>query len=104
MSEDNRGVSGGSGGDGNPTKDEYRLIDGTFSVTGNQVELVSRPALPPAPPKPCLISLLATDIMQLKGSVNLHGMGGINVTTGPPPLPPMDANTEGVLMQCGEIQ
>lgn len=105
MSEDNREFGGGSGGNGsNPTKDEFRLIDGIFSVTANQVELMSRPALPPAPSKPCLISLLATDITQLKGSVNLHGLGGINVTTGPPPLPPMDADTEGVLMQCGEIQ
>ena len=104
MSEDNPSFGGGSGGDGENTKDEFRFIDGTFSVTANQVELASRAPLPPAPPKPCLISLLASDILQMKGSVNLHGMGGINMTSGPPPLPPMDADTEGLLLQCGEIQ
>src|SRR5271169_4428041 len=103
MSEDNPNFGGGSGGDGVSTKDDFRLIDGTFSVTANQVELVSRAPIPPAPPKPCLISLLASDILELKGSVNLHGMGGINMTSGPPPLPPTDADTEGLLLQCGEL-
>jgi len=104
MSEDTGNFGGGSGGNGQDTKDDSRFIDGVYSITANQVEFMSRAALPPASPKPCLISLLASDIMQLKGSVNLHGMGGVNLTTGPPPLPPMDADTEGVLMQCGEIQ
>jgi hypothetical protein len=104
MSEDSAIFGGGSGGDGENTKDEFRFIDGTFSATANQVELVSRAPLPPAPPKPCLISILAADIMELKGSVNVHGMGGVNITSGPPPLPPMDADTEGMLLQCGEIQ
>jgi len=95
---------GGSGGGGGSAKDDSSFLDGVYSVTANQVELMSRAPLPPAAGKPCLISLLASDITQLKGSVNLHGMAGINLTTGPPPLPPMDADTEGVLMQCGEIQ
>jgi len=107
MTEQDPKFGGGSGGDGNPTKDEVRHIDGTFSLTGNQVELVARPSLPPAPPKDTIISLLAVDMEEQKGSVNLHAFANLNLTAGPPPLPQMDQDAGGfgaITIQCSELQ
>jgi hypothetical protein len=104
MSQDKSGFGGGSGG-GDDKKDEARFFDGSYTVTANQVEFVSRPALPPAPPDSCVITLLASDITQLKGNVNVRGLGGVRITAGPPPLPETgSSSTQGVEIEVGEIQ
>jgi hypothetical protein len=104
MSQDNNNFGGGSGG-GDDKKDEARFFDGNYTITANQVEFVSRPALPPAPPDPCTITLLASDVTQLNGTVNLRGMGGVRITAGPPPLPATgSSSTQGVEIEVGEIQ
>jgi hypothetical protein len=104
MSEDNSDFGGGSGG-GDNKRDEARTFDGSYTIVANQMEFVSRPALPPAPPDPCAITLLSSDITELKGNVNLRGMGGVRITAGPPPLPETGSDsTQGVEIEVGEIQ
>jgi hypothetical protein len=104
MSENNSDFGGGSGG-GDNKRDEARTFDGSYTIVANQMEFVSRPALPPAPPDPCAITLLSSDITELKGNVNLRGMGGVRITAGPPPLPETGSDsTQGVEIEVGEIQ
>jgi len=104
MSHDNGNFGGGSGG-GDDKQDNNRFFDGTYAVTANQLQLTSRAALPPAAPDPCAITLLASDITELKGNVNLRGMGGVRITAGPPPLPATGSDsTQGVEIEVGEIQ
>jgi hypothetical protein len=104
MSQDKSERGGGSGG-GDTQRDESRAFDGTYSVTANQLEFTSRPSLPPGIPTPCAITLLASDIANLNGNVNLHGMGGVRITAGPPPLPGTDSSsTQGVEIEVGELQ
>lgn len=104
MSEDEKKLGGGSGG-GDDKKDEARFFDGSYTVTANRVEFVSRAAIPPAPPDPCAITLLASDVTELKGNVNLRGLGGVRITAGPPPLPETSSDsTQGVEIEVGEIQ
>ncbi|HVP48618.1 MAG TPA: hypothetical protein VMT32_18620 [Bryobacteraceae bacterium] len=104
MSEDKRDFGGGSGG-GTNTRDESRAFDGTYSVTANQIEFTSRAALPPALPDPCAVTILASDLTQMNGNVNLRGLGGVRITAGPPPLPETGSNsTQGVEIEVGEIQ
>lgn len=104
MSQDESDFGAGSGGGGKDTQDQSRFFDGTYSVTANQVEFISRAPLPPAAPNACTITLLASDLMELKGNVNLHGLGGVRITAGPPPLPPTSQDTQGVEIEVGEIQ
>ena len=103
MSQDQDNFGGGSGG-GEDKQDNNRFIDGTYAITANQVQFTSRAAIPPAVPDPCEITLLSSDIMQLKGNVNLRGMGGVRITAGPPPLPATSGETQGVEIEVGEIQ
>jgi hypothetical protein len=103
MSQDKSDLGGGSGG-GQDTKEESRYLDGAYSLTANQVEFVSRAAIPPATPGPCTITMLASDITQLKGNINLRGLGGVRITAGPPPLPATAADSEGVEIEVGELQ
>jgi hypothetical protein len=104
MSKDKSDFGGGSGG-GTGANDETRFFDGTYSVTANQVEFTSRAALPPGIPSPCAVTLLASDITQLKGNINLRGMGGVRITAGPPPLPETGSeSTQGVEIEVGELQ
>lgn len=94
----------GSGG-GEDKNDQSRSFDGSYTVVANQVEFISRTPIPPAPPDPCQITMLASDITQLNGTVNLRGMGGVRITAGPPPLPPtVTGSTQGVEIEVGELQ
>jgi hypothetical protein len=114
MSEDESSFGGGSGGGataGIPSgalddkQDNNRFFDGTYSVTANQLQLTSRAALPPASPDPCAITLLASDITEMNGNINLRGMGGVRITAGPPPLPATGStSTQGVEIEVGEMQ
>jgi hypothetical protein len=95
---------GGSGG-GTDTRDEARFFDGTFSVIASSVHFTSRTALPPVPPGPCAITLLSSDITEMLGTVNLRGMAGVRITSGPPPLPAtVSDSTNGIEIEAGELQ
>ena len=104
MSQDNGNFGGGSGG-GDDKKTEARFFDGNYSVAANQVEILSRPPIPPASPDPCSITLMASSIMDMSGNVNLRGLAGVRITAGPPPLPATGSDsTQGVEIEVGEIQ
>jgi hypothetical protein len=93
----------GSGG-GEETTDHVHSFDGTYSLSANQVELLSRPPLPPAPPGPSVITILA-DGFGTDGKVNVNGSQGVRITAGPPSLPPTGSgSTNGVEVVVGEIQ
>lgn len=103
MTEDQRAPGGGSGG-GDDRRDEARTFDGSYTVVANQLEFVSRTPIPPTSPDSCEITLLSSDITEMKGNVNLRGMGGVRITAGPPPLPATNGDTQGVEIEVGEIQ
>jgi hypothetical protein len=65
MAENNKVVGGGSGGSPDVSanaKDHAEVFDGAFKISAQAVGLLSRLPLPPAPPGPNVISLLATDL------------------------------------------
>ena len=85
-------------------RDSVHAIDGTYVVSANQVEILSRPPLPPIPPGPSVITLMAAGIMP-NGQVNVRGSQGVRITTGPPLLPPTESDsTNGVEIVVGEVQ
>jgi hypothetical protein len=94
-------MGAGSGG-GPDSGDQNMMVDGTYMIAANQVELVSRPPLPPAIPGPNIISILAAG-MGMDGLVNVRGSQGVRVTAGPPPLlAAADSSTNGVEILVGE--
>jgi hypothetical protein len=104
MASANSPVSGGTGG-GPATGDHSKSVDGTFSVAANQVNLLTRPPLPPSIPGPNLISILAAGNETTDGLVNVGGSQGVRVTAGPPQLPPTGSkSTNGVEIEVGETQ
>lgn len=104
MTQDQRALGGGSGG-GDDRRDEARTFDGSYTVVANQLEFVSRAPVPPTSSDSCEITLLSSDITEMKGTVNLRGMGGVRITAGPPPLPATSSDsTQGVEIEVGEIQ
>jgi hypothetical protein len=73
-----------------------------YMVAANQVQLVSRPPMPPAAPGPNVISILATG-MGMDGLMNVRGSQGVRVTAGPPPLlETASDSTQGVEIVIGE--
>jgi hypothetical protein len=103
MVPDDENKGGGSGG-GPDDGSHYQSFDGAYGVVANQVELVSRPALPPNIPAPCLITLFASG-MGTDGRVEVRGSQGVRITAGPPPLPPTSSDsTDGVEVVVGEAQ
>jgi hypothetical protein len=104
MSQDKNGFGGGSGG-GDDKKDESRVFDGSYTIAANQLEFISRPPAPPAPPDSCTITLLSSDSEELTGNVNIRGLAGVRITAGPPPLPETaSTSTQGVEIEVGEMQ
>lgn len=100
MNQDGETIGGGSGGG----KDHSQTFDGKFAVAANQVELLSRPPMPPDVPGPNVITLLAAG-MGMDGKVDVRGSQGVRVTAGPPPLPPTSSDaTNGVEIIVGELQ
>ncbi len=96
--------NGGGTGGGPETMDHTQFFDGRFAISANQVELLSRPPDPPAPPGPNLITVLAAGL-GMDGKVNVRGSQGVRITAGPPPLPPTASDsTNGVEIMVGEIQ
>jgi hypothetical protein len=95
---------GGSGG-GPDTQTHYHAYDGPYSIAANQVEFLSRDPLPPASASDCTISMVASSITTLKGSVNLRGMAGVRLTSGPPvALDTISDSTDGIELQAHELQ
>lgn len=104
MSHDKSCPGGGSGG-GKDTQDHTHSYDGVWGVKANQIEFLTVAPIPPAEPSDCKITLLASNILDLSGNVNLHGMAGVRITAGPPPLPETSTgSTQGVEIEVGEIQ
>lgn len=104
MASENRNLGGGTGG-GPEATDHSQSFDGTFSIAANQVELLTRPPMPPTAPSPELITLLATDLTGLDGKVDVRGAKGVRITAGPPMLPPAASDsTNGVEIVVGETQ
>jgi len=96
-------LGGGMGG-GPDTANHVESVNGAYSITANQVELLCRPPLPPAIPGPSVITLLAAG-MGTDGTVNVRGSQGVRITAGPPLLPPTASDsTNGVEMIVGETQ
>ena len=95
-------LGAGSGG-GPDTMDHTHSVDGTYSISADQLELLSRPSIPPSP-GPNVITILAAG-MGTDGLVNVRGSQGVRITSGPPLLPPTSSNsTNGVEVIASEAQ
>ena len=103
MDTEKKSLSAGSGGGPNTT-DHIHTFDGTYSLSANSLELLSRPPLPPAPPGPFMINIVSSG-MGTDGSVNVRGSQGVRITAGPPPLPATSSDsTNGAEIMVGEMQ
>jgi hypothetical protein len=103
MVPDREQLGGGSGG-GPDSPDHAENINGAYCITANQVNLMSRPPLPPAVPGPSLVSILAAGIGN-DGLVSVRGNQGVRVTAGMPMpglLPTESTSTNGVEIVIGE--
>jgi hypothetical protein len=105
MTECEESYGGGTGG--GPESDggsHLHTVDGVYRLHANQVELLSRPSLPPASPAPCVITVLASG-EGMDGRVDVRGVQGVRITTGLPPLPPTSSDsTNGVEIVVSEDQ
>jgi hypothetical protein len=103
-------IVGGSGGSPDASanaKDHSETFDGAFTVSAQAVAFMSRPPLPPAPPGPNVISLLATDLLGMgaDGTVEVKGAKGVRLTAGPPTLVAAHSDsTNGLEIAVGEVQ
>ena len=96
-------LGAGSGG-GPDTLDHTHSFDGSYSISASQLELLSRPSVPPSSSGPNVITLLATG-MGTDGLVNIRGSQGVRITSGPPLLPPTASDaTNGVELIASEAQ
>jgi hypothetical protein len=110
MGTNDKVIGGGSGGSPDVSanaKDHTECFDGAFKISAQAVALLSRPPVPPAPPGPNVISLLATDLLGTgeDGTVEVKGAKGVRITAGPPALVAAHSDsTNGVEIAVGEIQ
>jgi hypothetical protein len=101
MISDHEERGGGSGGGSG--YNHAQSIDGMYSVSANQVELFTRPPMPPAVPGPSVIRLLAAG-KGIDGQVYVRGTQGVRITAGPPPLlETASDSTNGVEIMVGEL-
>lgn len=85
-------------------RDSAQSLDGAYTVSANQICLLSRPPLPPLTPDPSVITILSAGL-GIDGQVNIRGTQGVRVTAGPPPLPSTASDsTNGVEIAVGELQ
>jgi len=97
------GIGGGTGG-GPDSQDRIESANGSYCISANQVQLLSRPPLPPAIPMPSVITIAAPG-MGIDGRIDMRGSQGVRITAGPPLLPPTTSDsTNGVEIIVGEIQ
>ena len=106
MSSNGDNLGGGSGGGPVPgPMDHSRFLDGRYAIAANQVELLSRPPMPPSPPGPSIITVAATDLVGMQGEVDIRGAAAVRITAGPPMLPPTNTgSTQGIEIVVGELQ
>ena len=103
MDPDKPSLGAGCGG-GPDTTDHIHSFDGTYSISANRVELLSRTPMPPASPSPNVITILAAG-MGTDGLVNVRGSQGVRITSGPPLLPSTSSDsTDGVEVIASEAQ
>jgi hypothetical protein len=103
MNPERYDIGGGSGG-GPGTLDHTHSFDGAYSISASQLELLSRPSVPPTSPGPNVITILAAG-MGTDGLVNVRGSQGVRITSGPPLLPPTSSDsTNGVEVIASEAQ
>jgi len=101
MVPDKEKIGAGTGG-GPDASDQSHFVNGKYSISANQFELLSRPPLPPAVPGPYTITILASGL-GMEGFVNVRGSQGVRITAGPPPLlPTASSSTDGVEIITGE--
>ena len=60
MTAQKKGLGGGTGG-GADSHNHIENISGGYRIQANQLELLSRPPIPPVTPDPCRILVLASD-------------------------------------------
>jgi hypothetical protein len=102
MASGKENLGGGMGG-GPDTANHVESVNGAYSIAANQVELLSRPPLPPGIPGPSVITILAAG-MGMDGMVNVRGSQGVRVVAGPPPLPETkSSSTNGVEICVGQM-
>ena len=87
MQDGQNKLGGGSGGGTSPTSPHTNPVEGTHTVEANQIQLMSRPEMPPGIPSDGRVTIMASGMM-LDGKVDVRGSKGVRITTGPPPLPP----------------
>jgi hypothetical protein len=98
-----KGLGGGTGG-GADAHNHVENISGGYRIQGNQLELLSRPPIPPAVPDPCRILVLASDY-GVGGQVEVSGGQSVRITAGPMTLPPTSSDSSnGVEIIVGETQ
>jgi len=86
------------------SKFRHFSTDGRFSISANQMLLVSRPPLPPVMPAPCVITISAVG-MGVDGKVDVSGTEGVRISAAPLGLVPTDSDsTNGVEIMVGELQ
>jgi hypothetical protein len=107
MDSDRNDFGGGSGG-GPDTTGHVESFDGSYAIAANQVELLSRPPIPPAVPGQSVISILAAGL-GMDGLVNVRGSQGVRITAGPPVVPEVSPpvladSTNGVEIVVSEPQ
>ena len=103
MAEQNKGLGGGTGG-GEGSHDHIESTSGGYRIQANQLELLSRPPIPPAVPGPCRILVLASDYGE-GGQVEVSGNQSVRITAGPMTLPETSSDsTNGVEIVVGETQ
>src|SRR6266851_2939797 len=77
-------------------------VEGSYSITANQVEIVSRTPIPPGIPGTNVITLLAAG-MGMDGLVDVRGSQGVRISAGPPPaLAAGGSSTNGVEIEIGQ--
>jgi len=91
--EQARTKSGGGSGGGPESGGHVEDVSGNYRIQANQVEVLSRPLAPPAEPKPCVITLLATGKTGIDGRVEVRGSQGVRITAGPPGVPPTTSDS-----------
>jgi hypothetical protein len=95
---------GGGTGGGSDATFHHQAADGRYSIEANQLLLVSRPALPPVMPAPCVITVFAQGL-GMDGEVDVSGTKAVRITAAPLGLVPTSSgSTNGVEIMVGEAQ
>jgi len=86
------------------SKFRHFSTEGRFSISANQMLLVSRPPDPPVMPAPCVITIAAPGL-GVDGKVDVSATQGVRITAAPLGLVPTDSDsTNGVEIMVGETQ